>query len=206
MPILTDNIEREPARKRRRGAFERSVAVIRAFRESATTEEMERIASRLEEALLPVDVSPESKELVAALTEGRTYTEKERLELEAASVARYFRFRQELLKDSLSAPQVANLLGTSRQTPHDRVMAGTLLAIRERGGLRFPKWQFDAEGPDGVVAGFSNVVRALDISALEMMSWFVRSNPYLEGRTPVEALKAGDVERLVSIARGVGVN
>ncbi len=205
MPTLHEISDFSPARKRRRDAFERSVAVIRAFRNSATTEEMERIASCLEQALLPVKVPAEQEKLAAALTQGRTYSEKERLELETANIARYFKFRQDLLKDSLSAPQAANLLGTSRQTPHDRALKGTLLAVRERGGLRFPKWQFDPDGPDGVIPGFSNVTRALDISVLEKISWFVRANPYLEGRTPLEALKAGDEERVVSIARGVGV-
>lgn len=206
MPTLTETQDPAPARKRRRDAFERSVAVFRAFRETATTEEMERIASRLEEALSPVRIAPERQEFLTRLTVGQTLTEKERLELETASIARYFQRRQELLENSLSAPQVAKLLGTTRQTPHDRAKSGTLLAVRERGGLRFPRWQFDVEGPDGVLAGFSEVVRALDVCALEKVSWFVRSNPYLEGRTPLEALKAGERERLVTIARAVGVS
>jgi hypothetical protein len=193
-------------RRRSQEAFQRSVAVLRAFRETATPEEMERIAVRLEQAIAPQETSPERAEFLAALTGGRTLSEKERLELEAAGIARYFQKRQELLQDSLSAPEAARLLGTSRQTPHDRVKAGTLLGVRERGGLRFPRWQFDPEGPDGVLAGFLDVLKALNVSALAKVSWFVRPNPYLEGRTPLEALRAGEVERLVSIARGVGVS
>jgi len=148
----------------------------------------------------------EQTPLFQALTGGRTATEKERLALESANLARYFQHRQELLRDSLSAVEVAHLLGTSRQTPHDRVKAGTLLAVRERGGLRFPRWQFDPNGPDGVLANFVPVLRALDVTPLAQVSWFVRPNPYLEGRTPLEALRAGEGERLVSIARGVGVS
>lgn len=209
-----DTDDRGPSRQRRRDAFERSVAVLRAFRETATTEEMERIASRLEEVFLPVSPQQEHNDItdiLATLTgeqalSGRTLSAQERLELETVSTARYFRRRQELLEDSLSAPQVAKLLGTTRQTPHDRAKAGSLLAVRERGGLRFPRWQFDPDGPDGVLAGLPDVVRALDVSALEKISWFVRPNPYLEERTPLEALKAAEKELLVSIARGVGVN
>jgi hypothetical protein len=208
MPAATtkDAIAQRPARKRNRDAFERSVAVFRAFRETATPEEMERIASRLEQALTPLEPSPERAEFLKDLTGGRTFSEKERLELEAASIARYFQKRQELLQGSLSAPQVARLLGTTRQTPHDRAQAGTLLAVRERGGLRFPRWQFDPEGPDGVLAGLPEVLKALDVSPLAKVSWFVRPNPYLEGRTPLEALKGGEGERLVAMARGVGVS
>jgi len=78
--------------------------------------------------------------------------------------------------------------------------------VRERGGLRFPRWQFDPDGADGVLAGFPDVLRALDVSPLAKVSWFIRPNPYLGGRTPLAALKAGEREKLVSLARGVGVS
>ena len=206
MTRQTNTSDRGPSRKRRRDAFDRSVTVLNAFRDAATTEEMERIASRQEEALSPVPANQERNDILATLIGGQTLSAQEQVELETASIARYFRRRQELLEDSFSASQVAKLLGTTRQTPHNRAKAGTLLAVRERGGLRFPCWQFDAEGQEGVLAGFSDAVLALDVSILEKISWFVRPNPYLEGRTPVEALKAGRRERLVSIARWVGVN
>ena len=193
-----------PARKRQRDAFERTIAVFRTFRESATSEEMERIALRLEQAVTP----PQSKRatFLTKLTGGQNFTEKERLEAEATSISRYFQKRQELLQGSLSATEAARLLGTCRQTPHDRVKSGTLLAVREKGGLRFPRWQFDADGPDGIVAGLPDVLKALDVSPLAKVSWFIRASPYLEGRTPLQALGAGEVERLVTLARAVGVS
>jgi len=193
-----------PAHKRQRDAFERTIAVLRTFRDSATSEEMERIAQRLEQTMQ----TPKSERaaFLATLTGGRTFTEKERLEAETVSIARYFQKRQELLQDSLSATEVARLLGTCRQTPHDRVKSGTLLAVREKGGLRFPRWQFDANGPDGILTGFPEVLRALEVSPLAKASWFTRPTPSLEGRTPLEALQSGEVERLVTLARAVGVN
>ncbi len=206
MPMLTAQQTPIPSRKRTRNAFERSVAVFRTVRERATPEEMERIAVRLEEALVPHSLSPEREAFLNALTGGRVYSEQERIELEAVTLARAFQHRRELLAESLSAPQVARLLGTTRQTPHDRAKTGTLLAVRERGGLSFPRWQFDADAPDGVVAGLGTVLKALIVSPLEKVSWFVRPNPFLEGRTPLEALKAGEAERLIPLARAVGVN
>jgi hypothetical protein len=167
---------------------------------------MEQAAARLEQAAHVAAPSPEGAAFRNRLTDGREYSDRDRAELEAAANARFFQWRQELFKDSLSAPEVARLLGTCRQTPHDRVRARTLLAERDRGALRFPRWQFDANGPDGVLAGLSGVLKALDVSPLAKMSWFTRPNPYLEGRTPVEALKAGEVERLISLARGVEVS
>ena len=115
-----------------------------------------------------------------------------------------FRHRYAMLEDSLTAPQVANLLGTSRQTPLNRVAKGDLLAVYENGKHLFPVFQFDAAGPGGVVFGFVEVLRTLKISPIEKLNWLLRASPYLEGRTPVAALKQGDIGRVKSIARGIG--
>ena len=99
---------------------------------------------------------------------------------------------------------MAGLLGTTRQTPHDRAGKGKLLAVMDQGRLRFPAWQFDPDGPDGVVAGLSDVLRALDASPLGKASWLTRPNPYLEGRPPLQALRDGDLARVLDQARAVG--
>lgn len=192
--------------RRNKSAFERSVAVFRAFREMATPEEMERIAARLEQALSNVPADTDGSTVREALMQTQTFSPQERLEWEATNTARYFQKRRELLQDSLSAPEVAQLLGTTRQTPHDRVKAGTLLAVRDRGGLRFPRWQFDAAAPDGVLDGLPDVLKALDVSALRKISWFVRPQVQLEGKTPLEVLRAGHATQLVRVARTVGVS
>lgn len=193
-----------PARKRQRDAFERTIAVFRKFRDSATAEEMERVAQRLEQAVK--SSKSEHDVFLAVLTGGQTFTETQRLEAETISIARYFQKRQELLQDSLSVAEVARLLGTCRQTPYDREKSGALLAVREKRGLRFPRWQFDPNGPDGIHAGFPEVLRALAVSPLAKASWFTRPSPYLQGRTPLQALRSGEVEQLVTLARAVGVN
>ena len=167
---------------------------------------MEVVSSRIERALESPEVSEERRELVADLTGGREYGRQERSALEMAVLARSFKRRRELLGGSLSASQVAALLGTTRQTPHDRVKGGTLLAVLDRGAWRFPAWQFDPEGPDGVVEGLGEVLRALHASPLAKASWFVRPNPYLEGRTPLEALREGQVEAVRSAAETVGTS
>ena len=139
------------------------------------------------------------------LAGGRVYSPEEHLALEIDAQLRAFRARQELLADSLTAPQVAELLGTSRQTPHDRTRSGSLLAVLDRGQLRFPRWQFDPSGPDGVVLGLPEVIRALDVAPLAKVSWLTRPNPYLEDRTPLVALKAGERDRALDAARAVGM-
>ena len=112
--------------------------------------------------------------------------------------------RQALLADALTAPQVASLLHTSRQTPLNRAERGTLLAVYQNGKWLYPRWQFDMQGADGVAPGLPQVLQALSVSPIEKVSWFVRPSPYLEDRTPLEALKSGELERVVSLARTAG--
>jgi excisionase family DNA binding protein len=109
---------------------------------------------------------------------------------------RYFAFRQRLLAGALTAPQVAQLLGVSRQTPHDRVRAGTLLAVQDGGIWRFPAWQFDATAPDGVLPGLAEVIQALDgMPALSKISWFVAPKALLP-RPPLEMVRSGRPDNL----------
>lgn len=190
------------AERRARRAFLRIIDPL-------PSETLERLATTFEEEAEQTITSSAKQDLVLALT-GRTYSEEERIELETRALLQSFRHRQELLRDSLSATQVAELLSTTRQTPHDRAKSGSLLAVLDRGTLRFPIWQFDPQGPDGVIEGLPRVLRALHVPALSKVSWLQRLNPFLAsgngdaGITPLEALKRGEVERVVEIARGIG--
>lgn len=133
-----------------------------------------------------------------------SFSKEERLQLEMESLARSFEYRRNLLSEAVTASQVAQLLGTSRQTPHDRVRARTILAVIDNGALRFPLWQFDPQGPDGVIAGLPEVLKALQVSDFAKLSWLLRSNPFLDGLTPVEALKQGLKDRVLQEAAIVG--
>jgi hypothetical protein len=124
------------------------------------------------------------------------------------SLYRAFTERGELLQGAMSVAQVAEMLGVGRQTPHDRARAGRLLAIRDNGRLIFPDWQFDPEGPDGVIAGLPAVLKALEgpISPLGRIRWFLRPKALLGGRAPLDALRAGDIQDVVIEAAAVGVS
>jgi len=133
-----------------------------------------------------------------------SFSQSERLHLEMESLAKAFDYRRNLLAEAVTASEVARLLSTSRQTPHDRVKARTLLAVMDNGALRFPIWQFDPQGSDGVIAGLSEVLKALHVSDFAKLSWLVRPNPFLDGLTPVESLKQGMKERVLQEAAIVG--
>lgn len=194
------------AKARQKKAAARTVEALQHLLERSSPEDLDTVSSRIERALEPPEVPEERRELVADLTGGREYGRQERSALEMATLARSFKRRRELLEGSLTASQVADLLGTTRQTPHDRVKSDTLLAVLDRGARRFPVWQFDPEGPDGVVEGLPEVLRALHTSPLAKVSWFARLNQYLEGQTPLEALREGQIEVVRSAAETVGTS
>jgi hypothetical protein len=121
------------------------------------------------------------------------------------SLLQLFEARRALLEENtITAPQVAELLGVSRQTPLNRVRDKTLLAVLDRGAWRYPLWQFDAEGPGGVLAGLPEVLKALERQPqFSKLAWLRRGNPTLGGREPVELLREGEVAPVLDAARAV---
>jgi len=73
---------------------------------------------------------------------------------------------------------------------------------REGGEWRFPAWQFDPAGSDGLVPGFSDALRALQIpSELARIAWFVSKSASLGGVTRLDSLKAGAIDEVLAEAR-----
>ena len=162
-------------------------------------------ASDLDVLAPEVDEEEARINFVTALTQGRTFTDDEMLALEIGAVTRRFERRRELLQNALETADVQKRLGTSRQAVHKRVNDGALLAVIEGGKYRYPLWQFDVNGPDGVVQGLPDVLRELAVPTFSKMNWLTRSNAIFEGQTPLEILKSGDVERVVQMAGAIGV-
>ncbi len=126
-----------------------------------------------------------------------------KLEFEALQ-ARFAR-RRDLLQRCIGSNEVVRLLALrNRQTPLDRLKARTLLAIRDQGQWRFPLWQFDPDGPDGVIAGLPEVLAALPVADLIKARWLQRPQPLLDGQTPLQALRAGQLDRVLAEAQAVG--
>jgi hypothetical protein len=209
---LTSKVVREKASsslsQRRSEVYEHGVQIVEKLVRQSSPEVVEQWLSRLDESLRPLRPSKESQTdaFINSLSEGTTPDASELVSLEMSALMGYFTYRHNLLEGSLTTTQVAKLLNTSRQTPHDRAKSGTLLAVLDNGTLRFPTWQFDAEGHDGVVPGLPEVIRALKVQPLAQISWFVIPNRYLDRKTPIQALRAGEVESVIETARAVGVN
>ncbi len=174
--------------------------------EQKDNSELQKVAFRLEKAVNQPKASDSERKLASLLTEGRSYTADEKFALETSAHLREFEHRRSVLEGALSTSQVAELLHTSRQTPHDRVKSGSLLAVRENGKLVFPAWQFDVTGPNGVLPGLPSVLASLNQNDFLKASWFIHPNRSLEGCTPAQALKAGDLEKVLIEARAVGAH
>ncbi len=147
--------------------------------------------------------SAEDRQATSIVT-GRTASSARRVVLaQRANLLRNFAVRRSMLQEALSSAEVAELLGAaSRQTAHDRVAAGTLLAIKDGGRLRYPIWQFDPEGPDGVVEGLPDVLAELPaLTQLGRIAWFVTPKRGLNGRTPMDALRDHEIPRVIAEAQ-----
>ena len=168
-------------------------------------DELERLAHETEiaeKALARAKSPPASAAVISAVTGRPRRSVGERAALRRQTILRAFAKRRELLADSYSASEVAELLGKVRQTPYDRLRAGTILGAREGGEWRFPAWQFDPAGSDGLVPGLSAVLRVLEIpSEIARVAWFVSKLPSLGGATPLDSLKAGAIEEVLAEAR-----
>ncbi len=101
--------------------------------------------------------------------------------------------------------EVQTLLnGVSRQALEKRVKDGSLLAVPGPSNRRrYPVIQFTQEG---VVPGLKSVQAALPTrNPWAVLNFLVRSDSRLGGRKPIDVLRDGDVDRVVSAARAMGV-
>jgi hypothetical protein len=114
--------------------------------------------------------------------------------------------RRQLLQaegGAIPASEVAEILGISRQAVDKRRQSGTLLAIGVGGhGYHYPAWQFDHYG---VIGGLEPVLKALARHDEWMkLAFFVNANVRLDGESPLQRLRRGDVESVLDAAQAYG--
>ncbi|MGY2811930.1 hypothetical protein [Bradyrhizobium sp. USDA 4506] len=106
--------------------------------------------------------------------------------------------------ESLSLTEAAKRLGVSRQALHKRIGLATALGLMYGSELVVPEAQFvTTSGKLKIVDGLSDVVRLFDNSGAgrwSALQFLIQIDPNL-GRTPLEALKAGEQDVAVRAAR-----
>src|SRR5229473_5086924 len=121
-------------------------------------------------------------------------------------MARGAAIKQELLTSGgggLTSSQVSSALGITRQAVDKRRIRNALLAVPNGSGeYLYPACQFTSTG---VIPGLEEVLRAFQIrSPWTQLSALLAPAPALGGRTILEALKSGAIERALAIAASFG--
>ncbi|MEA2891482.1 MAG: hypothetical protein QOI05_2275 [Bradyrhizobium sp.] len=101
--------------------------------------------------------------------------------------------------------QVRTLMqGVSRQAVDKRVQEGSLLAVPGPSNRRsYPTLQFNPDGT--IVEGLKAVCAALPTSnPWTILNFLAHPDDRLQGRKPIDVLKAGNVELVVEAARRLG--
>lgn len=124
------------------------------------------------------------------------------------ALARNVEHRGQLLRRAggvLSAEEAGKIAGITRQAIDKRRRSNAILAVREGSDWKYPACQFQ----DGeVLLGIAEVVRGLEgQGAWATLDFLLAPDSALDGRSPLEALRQGDlgaVERVVRANAGDG--
>jgi hypothetical protein len=103
----------------------------------------------------------------------------------------------------LSADEAAKLLGISRQAVDKRRKRGQVIGlVQGRRGYAYPAWQFEG---GRTIADLEQVLKALHVRDPWMqMSFFLNGNDRLDGRSPLELLRAGNSSKVLWAAAEYG--
>ena len=124
----------------------------------------------------------------------------------AEAMARGTAVKQELLKSAgggLTSTQVARALGLTRQAVDKRRSRRALLAVPTGSGeYLYPACQFTLRG---VIPGFETLLQAFQIrNPWTQLSGLLAPVPGAGGKTVLEALKAGEVEKAMAVVASFG--
>jgi nucleoid DNA-binding protein len=125
----------------------------------------------------------------------------------ALALLRGKKISEDDLKDSggsYTLQDVETLLGISRQAIDKKVQDGALLAIPgPHGRRRYPTVQFTK---DGTVPGLQNVLKSLpSANGWFRLNFLVTPDSHLAGRRPIDVLKEGNIESVLTAAKAIGV-
>lgn len=113
--------------------------------------------------------------------------------------------RKELLEAEggvLGPEQVGNLLGIQRQSVDKRRKARTLLAVELGNRFVYPAWQIEK---NNTLDHLEEVLAALSgHDAWRKLSFFVHENVRLNGKSPLQLLRAGKAEPVLKAAKTLG--
>ena len=106
--------------------------------------------------------------------------------------------------DMVTGDAIAERLRLSRATVDNRRNAGKLLALElgTKRGVRYPEWQCEFLTDPSTRSAYESTLRTLgSMGAPAKYRFFTQAAPALGGRTPIEALRAGEYTGVADAAR-----
>jgi hypothetical protein len=166
-----------------------------------------RFATLSEDSVMNATAAPtDLAALVRALSSDELLDDLKQAEPLAPAFIRGIEAKRRLIEEhggALTAEQVAEIIGISRQAVDKRRRAGKLLAISTgRHGFRYPVWQFDESG---MLPGLEDVLSVLAThDEWAQTIFFLGKNPRLGDRSPLEMLKTGKLKQVLDSAQVYG--
>jgi hypothetical protein len=103
------------------------------------------------------------------------------------------------IEDTVRAGQVARRLGVTPLMVEQLRQTHRLLAVPCDHGFAYPSWQFEGRG---ILSGFPTVLGALrSHDPNSQLAFFLTSHAGLNGRTPLDALRAGELDAVLKLTR-----
>lgn len=112
--------------------------------------------------------------------------------------------RAALLDESIDAVEAGRRTNRTRQAVERQRRDGRVLALREGRQWRYPAWQFDADGPGGLLPGLPEVIDKLRMSPAAAALWLSSPRPQLDDDVPIERLRRRDIEPVIALAESQG--
>lgn len=103
--------------------------------------------------------------------------------------------------DSISLDDATRLLRADASDLNGAIRKGQLVGIRLGEQWRLPRWQFSDEWEP--LRGIDQLIRTYPGDAAALTAWVSEPNLILDERTPLEMLRAGDVEPVIVAAKAL---
>lgn len=105
--------------------------------------------------------------------------------------------------EMLSADDIAAEIKVSRETVNNKRKRHELLGLEgPKRGVRFPRWQLSDRGE--LLPGLPQLFSVIGDRPWAIYRFLLQPHGALDGRTGLEAIKSGDIERVADVARSIG--
>lgn len=203
---LGDLIVWQPSSPRFRDVDRRAAPLERFFSKATAVlddRQMVELSTALEQALDDASATASHPALADLEIEPLTLTEQ--LSATTGGIVRRLEFEREQFAVSEGPGDVARRLRTSQRRVEELREGGRLVALEApEGEWRYPRWQFASETSKRPLRGLRPVLRQLQvIPPLARVAWLTSPKPTLGGRSPLDALRAGDRRDVKLLARAV---